>query len=241
MTMKEQATTGQAAKISKRGPARRRPGLRPADRGAATRRKILDAAEKLFADLGYHGVTLRDIAGRARVNSSLATYHFRTKEQVFTAVVERRAETLGKDLLAALDAARQAAAPGVPGNRELVRAYALPAIEKIARGRGWPAYVKLVVGLQNLGPEETASRLANRFFDEVILRFIEAFIAANPALPPRRVVHAVYFLHGALIQILSQGSGFTRLVDGALAPDGGHATIEELARFFEAGLGDRRS
>lgn len=40
------------------------------------RERILDAAEALFAEHGYDGVTLRQIATQASVDVALANYHF---------------------------------------------------------------------------------------------------------------------------------------------------------------------
>lgn len=40
------------------------------------REKILNAAEKLFADLGYKGTTTRAIAKKAKVNTAMLSYYF---------------------------------------------------------------------------------------------------------------------------------------------------------------------
>jgi AcrR family transcriptional regulator len=108
--------------------------LSPAGRGEITRRKIQDAAEHLFAERGFHGVAIRDITQLAGVENALASYHFRTKEQLFTAVVQRRADEHRRDLESSLAGAFRRCAPGLPSNQDLVRAYATPALEKIARG-----------------------------------------------------------------------------------------------------------
>ena len=68
----------------------------PAGAAAETprRERILDAAEALFAEHGYDGVTLRQIATRAGVDVALANYHFGKKLDLFQAVFERRAALL---------------------------------------------------------------------------------------------------------------------------------------------------
>ena len=45
-------------------------------RSQATRERILDAAERLFAERGFYGVSVRDITGAASVDVALASYHF---------------------------------------------------------------------------------------------------------------------------------------------------------------------
>lgn len=52
---------------------------------------ILDAAEELFADRGFEGTSVRDIAGLAGVNLAMISYYFGSKEKLLIALVEYRA------------------------------------------------------------------------------------------------------------------------------------------------------
>lgn len=53
------------------------------------RDKILDAALALLSEKGFANVSMRDIAKEANVALSLLTYHFVTRENLFTALVTR--------------------------------------------------------------------------------------------------------------------------------------------------------
>lgn len=53
------------------------------------KRRILDAAEQLFADRGFTATTIKHIADRASVNSALLYYYFGSKERLYTSCVER--------------------------------------------------------------------------------------------------------------------------------------------------------
>ena len=57
-----------------------------------TRDRILDSAEKLFADGGYAATSLRSIMAEAGVNVAAIHYYFRTKESLLEAVLMRRVE-----------------------------------------------------------------------------------------------------------------------------------------------------
>src|SRR3569833_3373298 len=70
-----------------------------------TRDRIINTAARLFAEFGYHGVSLRTIAKEAGVQASLAQYHFKTKELVFRAVFERCILPINHDRHLKLDAA----------------------------------------------------------------------------------------------------------------------------------------
>jgi AcrR family transcriptional regulator len=56
---------------------------------ADTRRRILDAAERLFIARGFDGVSIRDIAVAARVGTSLVMHHGGSKVELWSLVKER--------------------------------------------------------------------------------------------------------------------------------------------------------
>jgi AcrR family transcriptional regulator len=58
------------------------------------RERLLDAAEKLFADYGFNGTSVRRIVTAAIVNLGAVPYHFGTKENLFKEVIYRRAAPL---------------------------------------------------------------------------------------------------------------------------------------------------
>jgi len=54
----------------------------------STKRRILAAAESVFADRGFAGASTREIAGRASVNISSLHYHWDSKEVLYRAVFD---------------------------------------------------------------------------------------------------------------------------------------------------------
>lgn len=54
--------------------------------------KILDAAEKLFGDLGFEAVSTRLLAKEAGVNMAMLAYYFGSKEKLFRSMIQRRTE-----------------------------------------------------------------------------------------------------------------------------------------------------
>lgn len=57
-----------------------------------TKEQILNVAERLFAERGFVGATLRNVVSEAGVNLAAVHYHFGSKEELFRAVVVRIAE-----------------------------------------------------------------------------------------------------------------------------------------------------
>jgi AcrR family transcriptional regulator len=53
----------------------------------ATKERLLGAATMLFAERGFHGTTVRDIAERAGVNVAAGNYHFGSKKRLYLEVL----------------------------------------------------------------------------------------------------------------------------------------------------------
>jgi AcrR family transcriptional regulator len=71
-----------------------------------TRTRLLDAAAACFAERGFHGTTIRQIAERAGVNVAAGHYHIGSKKDLYLAVLREQFRAVR----AALDAS--AATPG---------------------------------------------------------------------------------------------------------------------------------
>jgi TetR/AcrR family transcriptional regulator len=64
----------------------------------STSLRILDAAEDLFAEKGYSATSLGDVADRVGIRSPSLYNHFRNKEALYGAVLERLLEAFGAPL-----------------------------------------------------------------------------------------------------------------------------------------------
>ncbi len=62
------------------------------DRGGDSRDEILNAATCLFANRSFHETSMTEVARSARVSKGLIFYHFKTKEELFFAVLNRLLE-----------------------------------------------------------------------------------------------------------------------------------------------------
>lgn len=60
-----------------------------AQRRAATRRALLDAARSLFAERGYHGAAAEEIVRRAGLTRGALYHHFEDKKDLFRTVVDQ--------------------------------------------------------------------------------------------------------------------------------------------------------
>lgn len=80
--------------------AKTRPQAAEAVATATTAERILDTAERLFAERGYAAVSVREIAGGIGLNQASLYNHFPSKQALYEAVLERGLRPIG-ELLAA--------------------------------------------------------------------------------------------------------------------------------------------
>jgi len=82
MQQQEEALTDAPTKIPKNGRTR-------TPKSARTRDSLLEAAEALFIERGFDGVSINDVARRAAARKSLVFYYFRNKQDLFDSVLDR--------------------------------------------------------------------------------------------------------------------------------------------------------
>lgn len=102
---------------------------------------ILDAAEELFAQKGYDGVTVRSITNKADVQLNLLAYYFKTKSNLFETVVTRRLPILNERRAEALAKLDMDAATV----KDILHAFIYPYLVLASSGEeGWKNYALLV-------------------------------------------------------------------------------------------------
>lgn len=164
----------------------------------STKDRILDAAERLFAQAGYDGVSLRRITREAGVELALANYHFGPKSELFVAVVQRRADELNRERMALF-----AALPSPPSLEGLIDAFARPFLEKSLRGgEGWKSYARLIAQI-SISPRWTERVMAAQF-DGVAAHFIDGVRALWPGCDVRELYWAFHFMLGAMIMTFAE-------------------------------------
>jgi len=71
-----------------------------------TRERILKAAERLFAERGYEGTSIRAIVAKARVNQAAINYHFAGKDGLYREVLRAAFRALTQDHIAHVEEVR---------------------------------------------------------------------------------------------------------------------------------------
>ncbi|MBU6212715.1 MAG: TetR/AcrR family transcriptional regulator [Gammaproteobacteria bacterium] len=201
----------------------------------ATRQKILDAAEILFAERGFHSVSVRDITAAAGVDVALVHYHFGNKQLLFETVFMRRAELLNAERLRRLEAVVQRAKPRAPKVEEIIDAFTHPLLDRSARGGpGWKAYFALIAQVNN--STEFGGLMMTRYFDPVVHAFIAALRRAFPGCDERELYWSYHFLSGALTLTFAETGRIDNLSQGACRSNDLDSVHQRLVPYVAAGF-----
>jgi AcrR family transcriptional regulator len=187
---------------------------RPGRDKEATRQRILDAAEEVFAEKGYHGAVVDDIIRLSNTSKGGFYFHFPSKQGIFLALLDALAPRLmgavdlaiARETTAAgkVDAALRTVLEQFARHRRLSKIFLVEAVglghgfdEKIMAVRGQFAamsqrYLDLAVAEGAIAPLDTdvAARAWFGAINEVVLRWL---IVPNPpsleqALPTLRAL-----------------------------------------------------
>jgi AcrR family transcriptional regulator len=152
-----------------------------------TRKRIIDAAARAFSERGFRGASTREIAARAGVNQGLITYHFRSKERLWKAALDRIFEELAGTLQGLMDPG-DSADPRERG-REVVRRY-------VRFAAAHPELFRLMVEEGKL-PDARLRWLVDKHLKPLYAGFERLVKGFSPGFDPALLPHAFYTLSGA--------------------------------------------
>jgi len=214
-------------------PAKR--GRPPKTRASGdTRDSILDAAEDLFSKHGFYGVTIREVAREAGVDTALVHYYFGAKRDLFDAVFIRRAEVWNNERVEAINRYAREAGDAMT-LEDLLEAFLRPPFEwSLKGGPGWKHYSALVAQT-NANPTFGGETMA-RYFDPAIRRLMELLKQVLPDAREVDLYWAYHMLSGALTLTLGETGRLDRL-SGGLARSGDLQTAGDyMVKFAAAGF-----
>ena len=200
---------------------------------ADTKTSLLDAAERLFAELGIAGASMRAITQAAGANLAAVHYHFGSKEGLVRAVFARRLGPLNRERVQRLE---ELAESGRDRDLEgIVEAFVGPALRMLGHDPGGRAFAQLLArAVLEPGPE--SRELVLEQFTEVIERFTAALGKALPRLSREEVLWRFHFMIGSLSFTAGLGFLVERLAGRTTPSRDPEPVIARLVTFLAGGM-----
>lgn len=191
-----------------------------------TKVKILDTAERLIAENGYAGTSLRQIISEAGVNLAAIHYHFGSKEELLDELIERRAGPVNAERLERFTRL-ESGDSGAPPLEGLLEAFLLP---MAGAADSHPQFVRL---MGRVLTEGLMQRIVQKHFQIVTGRLFSGLRRALPELSERELQWRIHFMIGAMAHTMCGQPDITGV---AAAAGGFQERIERLIVFLAGGL-----
>ena len=195
---------------------------------------ILDASELVFANSGYEGATIREIAEKACVAQGLIHYHFKTKDVLFEKMVARRSVHINDRRAELLDELFQP--EGSLTLENIVEALFRPTIEAgISQANNGGAFARILVSIAN-STDDRQRHLTEKYYDPIAQKYITALIVIEPGLTRENAVWAYMFAIGVGMTMMAKTGRPARLSDGICDDGNVDKMLLKIVPFICAGV-----
>lgn len=193
-----------------------------------TKLRVLDAAEKNFAALGFAGASMKAIARDAEVAQGLLHYHFHTKVELYKGVIARRSAAINEVRFERLAMVNMDAADAV---ERVFEAFLAPPFDTGSAYTGYPQMLaRLVVG------DDLDQQLVRDHYDACAIKFIDVLAQLLPTIDRYYIAQSYLVAIGAMITAFSKTSRAETLMEAsALKREAPAETVARLVKFCAAG------
>lgn len=196
---------------------------------SATKEKLLDTAERLFAEQGIGATSLRQIIGAAGVNLAAVHYHFGSKEHLLEAVFIRRIERVNRERLEMLD---RCEATGEPRLEQILEAMVAPTMA-VAHDPERRIFVRIMARMH---VEEELRPLFMKHLKDVIARFRVAIKTALPGIPEPELTWRMHFAIGVMAHTMVGLDKMEMFTGGQYRAGPNEPSVASMVNFMAAGL-----
>ncbi len=200
---------------------------------SGTRKKILTAAESLFAQHGYAGVSLRQITVAAKVNLAAVNYHYYDKESLYREILTQRLKQINRRRLDMLAEAESRAGAGPVSLTDIIDALARPLFVSCET---YSAASARLLGRLLTERQPFTDDLLRTEFQPVMTRFGQAVRRHTPSLSPADFLWRFSFVIGALHHAVATLPNMKNLTNGICRSDDAETALSNFTEFSTRAL-----
>jgi len=167
---------------------------------AATRERLLDAAERLFAERGFRSASVRDITRESSCNIAAVNYHFGGKSNLYREVFLRRLRAVRKARLDGIDRALSRAGSQATLElllQEFTGAFVSPYVDDPS-GRLW----MLLLAQEMIDPQLPPATFQAEMIDPLERALSAALMQVCPGLEREEALLCTHSLVGQLLHMV---------------------------------------
>ncbi len=200
------------------------------------KRRLLEAAEQLFADKGFEVVSVRDITKAAEANVASVNYHFGSREGLIAAVVTRYMLPVNEERLARVEVLEKRWAGKTAPLEEIIEAFARPLVGMVRKSELSERLFCRLLGRIFTMPKDGLPLVVEEQMKVLSDRLGRLLAKALPTVAPEELAWRMHFVAGAMIHALLNQDVLHRLTNGASGAPSMEAVVSRFIRFAAAGL-----
>lgn len=190
-----------------------------------TKTRILDAAEKLFAERGFSETSLRLITSKAEVNLASVNYHFGSKKELIRAVLARYLDVFmpaaSSEIISLQSADKEASL------NDIFSALVKPLLDlNQLRSEGTRTFLQLL-GRGYIESQGHLRWFITTHYGDHLTQFVKAVADSAPHIPPAEMFWRLHFTLGTVVFTMASADALTEI---AAADFGEHNDIEAVIR-----------
>ncbi|WP_299794671.1 TetR/AcrR family transcriptional regulator [uncultured Shewanella sp.] len=190
-----------------------------------TKTRILDAAEKLFAERGFSETSLRLITSKAEVNLASVNYHFGSKKELIRAVLARYLDVFMP--IASSEIVRLQASDSNASLNDIFSILVEPLLElNKVRAEGTSTFLQLL-GRGYIESQGHLRWFITTHYGEHLDQFVKAVADSAPHIPPAEMFWRLHFTLGTVVFTMASADA---LIEIAAADFNEQNNIETVIR-----------
>ncbi len=196
-----------------------------------TKDRLLDSAEKLFADKGFAETSLRELTQDACCNLAAVNYHFGSKEGLVHAVIARRIGPINDERIALLDELERT---GEPTLESILRAFVGPVLKRRDVPHDHACVAKLLMQMSTVRGQLSGEH--KRLFKAAGERFVPAIARALPEVEATTIFWRITFMVSVVAMSFSEPSRLRFISNGTCDASDTDEALRQTVSFLAGGL-----
>ncbi|MFT5236333.1 MAG: AcrR family transcriptional regulator [Shewanella sp.] len=190
-----------------------------------TKTRILDSAEKLFAERGFSETSLRLITSKAEVNLASVNYHFGSKKELIRAVLARYLDVFMP--VASAEIVKLQNSDKTASLNDIFSALVEPLLDlNQLRTEGTRTFLQLL-GRGYIESQGHLRWFITTHYGEHLSLFVKAVAESAPHIPPAEMFWRLHFTLGTVVFTMASADALTEI---AAADFNEHNDIEAVIR-----------
>lgn len=203
----------------------------------ASHARFLDATEELFAERGYDGTKIRDIAAHSGVNLGALHRYWGTKKALFREVCERRLLPINDERNRRFDALEAVTPTGRSvAVRELLRAILDPVLLISARSDAEGELFRKFYGRAMVDPSPVVGEVMTTILEPTSRRFLKLLRPACPQLGDNEFFWRISCVFGTLVYVPAFRERVSKYAANDFACNDFEFGAEQVAEFLTSGM-----